>query len=57
MWEKICFNYCKKGFLEIAGGIFLTGIGLVIVGNSNNIYLMILGFLFIATGIALLVKD
>lgn len=48
----------KKNFLEIAGGVFLTGVGLAFVGNSNSSLLsIILGFLLIGIGLAFLLKD
>ncbi len=48
----------KTNFLKIFGGILLSGIGIVIIGNSNsNIWGLLLGIIFIASGIAILLKE
>ena len=46
------------GFLKIFSGVLLTGIGLAIVINPiDNNWELFLGVIFIASGIAVLLKD
>lgn len=48
----------KSNFWRIFSGITLAGIGVVIIGTfNNNIWALLLGVIFIASGIGILLKD
>ncbi len=50
------FNW--KDFLRIALGIFLTGIGVSIIGKSGGeLVQMVFGFAFIGIGIAIFMNE